>query len=199
MNNKLLSITDDIVNDYKKNIVIPQKKPSKQFVLCTIGLVGAGKTTVLKPLAQKLNLVRISTDEIRKMLLDKGHKMNRSTEIIIKVVDYFVSLGYSVAIDTDCAPKLAQKNARDLAIRYKIDILWIHIDPPEDFIIQKLKNFKHTWLFKNSDDALAEYYKRKSMYHTKIIFPFICTFDTSKENLQAQTEQCAKKINENFK
>ncbi len=53
---------------YTSFLKIPEKKPLKQILLCPVGLVGAGKTTVLKPMAEKLNLIRVSTDELREML-----------------------------------------------------------------------------------------------------------------------------------
>ncbi|MDE1944098.1 MAG: hypothetical protein KGH97_01205 [Patescibacteria group bacterium] len=44
----------------------------RQVFLAPVGRVGAGKTTVVKPLAERLGLVRISSDEIRKLLKERG-------------------------------------------------------------------------------------------------------------------------------
>src|SRR5262245_50203908 len=57
-----------LVEEVKDSLVLPKESPINQFFLCPIGLVGAGKTTVLTPLAKELSLVSISGDEIRKLL-----------------------------------------------------------------------------------------------------------------------------------
>ncbi|MBU4480038.1 hypothetical protein KKG48_01160, partial [Patescibacteria group bacterium] len=51
---------------FKSQIKIPKNKPKKQIFFCPVGLVGAGKTTVTKPISKKLGLLRISSDELRK-------------------------------------------------------------------------------------------------------------------------------------
>jgi len=45
-----------IKKEYEDTLVFPVIKPDPQFVLCPIGLVGAGKTTVMMPLAERLSL-----------------------------------------------------------------------------------------------------------------------------------------------
>ena len=49
------------------------KKANQELILCPVGLVGAGKTTVLKPISKILNLVRVSSDEIRGILKQEGY------------------------------------------------------------------------------------------------------------------------------
>ena len=44
-----------ILEEYRKNTVVYKQKPARQFFLCPVGLVGAGKTTVLKPIAERLS------------------------------------------------------------------------------------------------------------------------------------------------
>ena len=63
-----------LIDDIEKNIVIPEPKGEK-FLLCPVGIIGAGKTTVVKPLAEKLGLVRISNDEIRKTLKEAEYDL----------------------------------------------------------------------------------------------------------------------------
>lgn len=51
--------------EYEESLVIPTTKSCPQWMLMPVGLVGAGKTTVVKPLARRLGLIRMSTDEVR--------------------------------------------------------------------------------------------------------------------------------------
>ncbi len=181
-------VIDEIIEAYKPQIQIPESKPEKQFFLCPVGLVGAGKTTVLKPLSEKLNLVRISGDEIRKILKEHGYGYDLTWEIGQKIVTELVRQGYSIAHDTDCATPRTQEYLAKLAQEVVAKIIWIHINPPEEFIINKLKNFKHTWLFKNGGEAIENYLSRKPL-HENLSMPFAYTFDTSRGDLNEQIEE----------
>ena len=64
------NVYEEVRAEYEASLKIPRNKPKKQFFVLPVGLVGAGKTTVMKPLAEKLSLLRISGDEIRKILWD---------------------------------------------------------------------------------------------------------------------------------
>jgi len=50
---------------YEKSLKFPAQKYQKQLIICPIGLVSSGKTTVVKILCKKLPLLRVSTDEIK--------------------------------------------------------------------------------------------------------------------------------------
>jgi hypothetical protein len=64
-------------------------------------------------------------------------------------------------------------------------VVWIHINPPENFILNKLNNYNHTWLFKDADEAVATYYRRKPL-HQDLKLEFAYVFDTSKPDIQSQ-------------
>ncbi len=192
-----LAIDDDafarIVRSYTAQLTLPDGRPISQYFLCPIGLVGAGKSTILKPLAERLQLLRISTDEIRKLLKEQGYNQVRTAEIAYFIIQNFAKQGYSIAIDADCAGHNVAETIKKAAQSIGAQTIWIHINPPEEFILNKLKNYKHTWLFKDSDDALASYYRRKPL-HEELDFPFAYTFDTSKNNVAEQIEDAASVI-----
>ena len=181
------------MNKYEVSLEIPKIKLKTQIMICPIGLVGSGKTTVLKPLSKKLSLVRISTDEIRKILKEQGHDYNRAKELVIRLAEKYIKNGHSIAIDKDCISKESQKYIKKLKEKYNIKIFWIRINPPEDFIINKLKNYKHTWLFDNAEQAIDNYKNRKSLYKN-LKFPFIYEFDTSRSDLSVQIRKAVKII-----
>ncbi len=178
---------------YIDQLIVPSERPKRQFFLCPVGLVGAGKSTVMKPLADRLHLVRISTDEIRKLLKEQGYNHVRTAEIAYGIIRDFAQKGYSIAIDADCAGSSVADTIKQAAKAIGAEVLWIHINPPEDFIINKLKNFNHTWLFKDAQDALASYYRRKPL-HEKLDFPFIYTFDTSRTDIPQQLNDAVRAI-----
>lgn len=183
----------EILNTYRTQVEIPPEHPSCQFLLCPIGLVGAGKTTVLKPLANHFHLVRISNDEIRGLLKKYGYNLIRTVELAFQFISECVKKGHSIAIDADCAGPNVSKTIREFIDAHKLKVVWIHINPPESFILNKLRTFKHTWLFKNADEAVQSYLNRKHL-HEKLDLPFLYEFDTSKENLPEQIKEAESRI-----
>lgn len=191
---KDLTVVDfeNISQFYEKQLELPSLKPTHRILLCPVGLIGAGKTTVVKPLSKALSLLRISTDEIRKILKEKGFNYVRTREIAKNLIGKYLKQGYSVAIDADCVGSL--REAIDvISPDQRIKVIWIHINPPESFIINKLRNYKHTWLFKDADNAIRNYQQRKPL-HEHLDMPFIYTFDTSRDDLEAQIKEAVKLI-----
>ena len=188
--NKDLSDQDfeNIKTLFVSGLDIPKEKPSKQFLLCPVGLVGAGKSTVIAPLSKKLNLVRISHDEVRKILKERGFNYARSKEIAVAVIYDFLKKKYSVAIDANCGSMENFNKIKSFEKKYHLRTIWIHVNPPEEFIINKLKNFNHTWLFADNEEAVRGYYKYKDTYGdgTNLGIDFVYVFDTSKPDVQKQ-------------
>lgn len=87
--------------EYQKQLVLPpiDKVPAKQFFLCPVGLVGAEKTTVVKPLSETLSLVRISSDEIRKILKEQEVGYGQLMEIVQPLAEELALRGFSIAFD----------------------------------------------------------------------------------------------------
>lgn len=165
--------------------------PSMQYILCTVGLIGAGKSTVMIPLARKLKIPRISGDEIREMLKKHGYSYKRMREMAYSIVDQLLSEGNSVAIDVNCGSQNSYPRIKKAIDKYTLRAFWVHINPPEKFIVQKLQNHKHTWLFDSGDDAVAAYYgsKKKHGDLAKFSEEFIYTFDTSRQDIDEQIDE----------
>ena len=179
-----------IRDTYAAQVTIPTTKPSTQYLLCPIGLVGAGKTTVVKPLAEALSLVRISGDEIRKLCKENGYGYERVYDLTFELIDRFLSEGHSVCIDSDCASKI--KQIKDTARQRSVKVIWIHINPPESFIINKLSHLKTNWLGTGAA-MVANYYQRKPL-HKNIDLNFTVTFDTSRPDLEEQIQAATPQI-----
>lgn len=188
MQNGNTDALNQVKSEYESTLVMPNEKPHIKFMICPIGLVGSGKTTVVKPLAEKLHLVRISGDEIRKTLKMHSIGYESTWDIAQELVAKYLSLGYSMALDSDCAQQKTVDALHKKSLEYGVKLIWIHINTPEEFIINKLMNYKHTWLFKDGQEAVENYFRRKPL-HQNLKMNFTYVFDTSKENLNEQIEK----------
>lgn len=178
------------------------KRHMPPFFIATIGLVGAGKTTVLKRLNQRLHVVRISSDELRERLYLVGIDMERSRYLALFVLKCAMRAGYSVILDADAV----QKNVRDEISECEsngVTVIWLRMDTPIQFIEQKLRNYRHTYLFKDADDAVATLHQRM-LFHQKYsdeldVLPYVYRFDTSRNDLVRQVDEAAYSIRELLK
>ncbi len=182
-----------VFTTYDASLAILTAKPEKPFLLCPIGLIGAGKTTVVKSLAERLELVRISGDEIRKLLKERGLEYEAVYGMVKELVRKYLALGYSVAVDSDCIRLYQDGSAAELEKEFDIQVIWIHVNPPEEFILEKLRTYPHTWLFKDADQAIENYYRKKPA-HEKLNMPFTYVFDTSRDDLEKQISEATLKI-----
>lgn len=187
----------EIEFDFRKQIKVPEHKPVKRFLFCPVGLVGSGKTTVTKLVADKFNLVRISSDELRKLLKEGGHDYSSLKEIVSKVVKDFADQGYALAFDMNCLNPKTKTLIEELSNDLNAPIIWVHINPPEEFIINKLKNFKHTWLFRDSAQAIGNYFHQKEVMGQDVSkINYLYTIDPSRSDLDKQIEVLSRLIEE---
>lgn len=198
-------LPDDVFGEikqvYKASIKILDRKPAKQFLLCPVGTVGAGKTTIVKPLSEKLGLARVSTDEIRQVLKSGGYNFEKVRDISFEILKELIEEGYSVAVDANCGTPGGISKVKEASGKYHTIPVWIRINPPEEFIINKLKNYKHTWLFKDGEEAVANYFRYKEKYgdFSNLDLPYVYEFDTSRPDLNKQIEEAVGLIKEYLK
>lgn len=182
-------VLDELMKEYEKTLIIPDRKPSPQWMLMPVGLVGAGKTTVVKPLVEHFGLVRISTDEIRKQLKLRGYTYEGAREMTHELQKKYLELGYSVAIDANTgSPHGIEFNKKTKEAFPQVRQVFIHINPPEEFIVNKLKNYRHTWLFKDGEHAVERFNFHKKNF-TLPDLPFVYTFDPSRGDFQNQLKE----------
>lgn len=186
-----------ISNEYKKQIQLPRIiKP--QFILCPVGNIGAGKSTVMKPLCKQLHVVRLEADGIRKILKEHGKSYDAVKDILFFLAEHFLSEGYRIGIDSNCGSDASQPFLKKLFKKFPLPVFWIFVNPPEEFIIKKLKTYPHSWLFNDADHALKNYFFQKQNYEQKK-FSFVYTFDPSQLNLDIQISEAVSLINNSFK
>lgn len=192
-----------IASLYLATLELPAHKSDSQIIICPVGLVGSGKTTVVKPLSQQLNLVRLSTDEIRLILKDKGYNWEKTFQVGEYVILNILKTGHSIALDLDCAGHRSELEA--LAEKFDYKLVWIHINPPEEYILNKLHNLDkinndHPKIFNpRSVQSVINNYQRRKVLHQKLDFPFVYTFDPSQSGDLARQVKEAVQIIEAIK
>jgi 8-oxo-dGTP pyrophosphatase MutT (NUDIX family)/predicted kinase len=183
----------EMLRIFEETIALPPKPSRPQFLVCPIGEIGAGKSTVLKPLSKRLSLLRFEGDDLRKVFREHGYTFDDLYDCSESVLWKYAQQGYSIAIDGDCSSTRMQNTIRALQLSCGVQVFWIHINPPEDFIINKLRTYTHTWLFRDGEHAVEDYKKRKATREHPDV-PFIYEFDPSRDDLHVQIEEAAQYI-----
>ena len=187
-----------ITREYQQQINIPKQKIKPQIILCSVGLVGAGKTTILKAISKKLGLIKISSDEIRKLLKTKDFNFIRTIDIVKKIMENYLNQGFSLAMDGDAITPEIQKYVNKFASN-TIKIVWIHVKAPEKIILDRLQNRNHTGLFKNTHDEINNYRRRKPLHrHYLSMINFYYKFDTSKKDINKQINKFICKLKSDY-
>ena len=192
-------VLKEVADEYESSLTIPSEKSMPQWMLMPVGLIGAGKTTVVKPLAERFGLIRLSTDEIRELLNKRGYSYQGCKEIIIGLAKKYLDQGYSLAIDANTGSKEGlEYSAKSTKAYPNVRQIFIYINPPEKFITEKLKKYNHTWLFTDGEEAVKSYYKNREAF-TLPDLAFVFEFDTSRENLEEQINEAVININSALK
>lgn len=186
----------EFVDRYISSVQVPDRKTKNPFILATAGLIGSGKSTVIKPLAKKLGLVVISTDSVREILRSAGFNFAKAREIAVQADNHFHSLGYGIAVDANSGSKLGIEITKNVRREQQVPVVWIHVDTPEAVVLERLRARKKDWLFRDGDHAVSEYYRNKELNKDmlKEKLPFLYTFDTSRTDIDAQIEEAAQII-----
>ncbi len=171
-------------------------RPTKNYCLiCPIGLIGSGKTTIVKKLARHFGLVRGSADEMRAYLNKLGYNTELAAEVMETVISRLIKQKIGVAIDADCARPEIIKGLLAKSKKYRIPLVWIKIEVSEKIILARLAvdNKKRKY---RGPEAIENYFKRKPL-HKNINLPFVYTFyNETPEKLKKQMVESKQKIKE---
>lgn len=189
-NDLLDSAIAGIFKEYEQRVPPPTNPGKQPWILCAVGLVGAGKTTVIKPVSEQLGLARVSSDELRIILREGGYNFLRTRELAKMLIGTYLQQGFGVAIDADNVDPQHQEILRNAAESLQIPLIQIHINPPEAFILDKLRHrvtYVPSGILENADRAVENYLRRKPLHEKYLsLIPFDWAFDTSKPDLDDQ-------------
>lgn len=185
---------EEVAREFEMTLVFPQIKPAPQIILCPVGLVGAGKSTVMKPLCETFSLLRIANDDIR-LLLGENKYGNETLQIAAQVIEKYARQGFSIGIDSNASTAFHSDRFNKIISELDARVLWIHVNPPEEYILNKLNNYHHGSLFRNKKEAISSYQKSKEVVVTEGI-PFVYEFDPSRDDLDKQINEAVVKINQ---
>jgi len=183
---------EEIIQEVEAGVVIPEKT-EHPFIFAPVGLVGSGKSTVTNLIAREFNLIRISADDIREVLTRHGYNLRRSAEIAYLRAKKYLEQGYGVAIDADVVRASDLKIFEQASEMFKIPVFIMHINTPEEVILQRLDENNQERKYKGRE-AQAVYFRRKAL-HENLPHNFTHIYNGAGD-LKEEFEKAKAKINE---
>jgi len=157
--------SDRLVSDSLRLLENLGKLPepaAKPFFIAVSGLPGTGKTYFCQRLAEKLPVVLLESDALRKALYRNPSYSFQESAYLFKAVHHLIELllsrGISVVLD---ATNLSEKNREYLytiAERLKVELVMVHVSAPPEVVRSRLES-RHTDAASKSD-ADWEIYQR---------------------------------------
>ena len=113
------------------------------IVIC-YGLPGTGKTTVGRAIAGRLNCPLLSTDEIRKQLIDKPRYTREERELIYKVIFLLIEFAQrhlpNVVLDGTFTESKLREDVAELARRLGAEFYFIKCVCDEQTVLSRIRN-----------------------------------------------------------
>ena len=117
------------------------------MLIMITGLPGSGKTTFAKALADSLNAVHLNTDIIRTRMGRRGKYDETAKSIIyakmLKQTESYLHRGEGVVVDATFYKAALRKPYRQLAKKYKKQLIWIKVTALESVIKERMQQKRH--------------------------------------------------------
>jgi predicted kinase len=131
-------------------------------ILC--GLPGVGKTTLATNLAPLINAVVLSTDKIRKELIEKPSYRRQERRLVYDVLSllarYLHNAGINCILDATFNTENSRKELKQKLALPSEQFSIIECTCPEDIVISRIKNRRNNY----SDANISIYRKMKRIY-----------------------------------
>ncbi|OGF77838.1 hypothetical protein A2W54_03485 [Candidatus Giovannonibacteria bacterium RIFCSPHIGHO2_02_43_13] len=136
---KLLPSERLVQNRYFEGLRVPERKTRHSVIVAAIGLVGSGKSTVAKYLADLIGAVVISGDEIRILLRNEGVGYDKARLIGENVLRAVITAGGSIVLDSDFVDKNKRESLRQIAKKAGAKLYFVRTICDFDVLSQRIR------------------------------------------------------------
>jgi len=210
--------------EFLAKLKIQKRKTSKPVIVAFIGLVGSGKSTVAREIAEHIGGTVIEGDNIRIELRKQEEKYERTRAIAENVAIEVLKRGGNVVLDSDFVDEKKRASIREKARKAGVRLVFIRThcdldvvvgrvfsanyeDRVDDFFGGTSSNWKGSEQSKGAAVKVREMWRRTPNHYRwvneiggkwklrKFQFAIFATIDTTnEESWRAEVKKCAKRI-----
>ena len=142
-----------------------RRRTKEPVIIATIGLTGAGNSTLAKTLNKMLGWVVLEKNKIRVKLREEGRGFDPATtdQIHYAMLAKILKGGENAILDSDFAEKGKRKKLERFAKRFKARIAYLHLVCDHDVMLGRMMRSNYnskTDIFKNAAIAMREHARR---------------------------------------
>lgn len=142
---------------------IKERKIAEPLIIALIGLIGSGKSSVARELAEQIGATIIENDAIRLELRKQGASYDRAWAIAENVAVEVVKRGGSVILDSDFAEAKKRASVREKAKKAGVRFLFIRTFCEFDVVSERIRNSEPKEFFANAKSSSASSDKGKDV------------------------------------
>lgn len=132
------SIERNIQNKFTGDLKIYKRKTKQPVIVAMIGLVGSGKGTIARVLAQKIGATVVEGDAARVLLRRKKQAYTHTRIILEQATSAILRKGGNVIIDSDFVGLEKQKRVFVQAKKHKAKVLFIRTHADFDIVTGRI-------------------------------------------------------------
>ena len=148
-----------------RSVKVRKGRTKTPVIVATVGVSGAGASTIAKTLAKKLGWAVLEKNKIRVKLRQEGHGFTRETtnQIYYAVLSKIMKGWGNAILDSDFVEKATRRKLERFAKRFKARIAYLHIVCERDTMLAWMMRANYnpkTDIFKSAVVALREHSRR---------------------------------------
>jgi predicted kinase len=155
---------------FRANLVICKKgRTRKPVIVALIGLVGSGKSSVARVLAELIGATIVEGDAIRVELRKQGERYEQTRAIAENVAIEIVEKGGNVVLDSDFIDVYKRASLREKARKAGVSLLFVSTYCDIDVISQRIRQNHSDEFFKGASSASTSPEKGKDVKFREMV------------------------------
>lgn len=122
---------------------VPKRKTGKPIIVALVGLIGSGKSSVAKELAERIGATVIEGDAIRVELRKQGERYERARAIAENVALEIIKQSGNVILDSDFVDEKKRASLREKARKAGVRLVFIRTHCDLDVVVGRVLEAKY--------------------------------------------------------
>jgi predicted kinase len=141
----VLSIKESqVLDEYQATLKVPVRKSKNKIIVVMVGLVGSGKSSVARALAEIIGVALIEGDAIRVLLRQVNERFENASKIGEQAALTILKQGGNIVLDSDYVDEAKRKRVAAIAKDFGAKIIYIRTYADYDVMVGRTIERKYS-------------------------------------------------------